>query len=84
MLHKYHDWTAILTLLWGNCSGAVSASYSSSTASSGVLTVTSGGSTDVVATINFIGHYVTSNFHTTSGSSGTVEILRPAGRRATA
>jgi hypothetical protein len=41
------------------------------------LTVTSGGLANVVAVINFSGHYVTSNFHITSGSSGTVEIFDP-------
>jgi hypothetical protein len=55
----------------------VSASYSSSTASSGVLTVTSGGSANVVAVIDFIGHYVQSNFHITSGANGTVAIFDP-------
>ena len=58
-------------------SGVVSARYSSSTANSGVLTVTSGGSANVVAVIDLSGHYVTSNFHITSGSSGTVEIFDP-------
>ena len=58
-------------------SGVVSARYSSSTANSGVLTVTSGGSANVVAVIDFSGHYVTWNFHLTSGSSGTVEIFDP-------
>jgi hypothetical protein len=42
-----------------------------------VLTVTSGGSANVVAVIDFSGHYVTWNFHLTSGSSGTVEIFDP-------
>ncbi|HWX82148.1 MAG TPA: hypothetical protein VNX23_04350 [Bradyrhizobium sp.] len=55
----------------------MSASYSSSTANSGVLTVTSGGSANVVAVIDFIGHYVTSNFHITSGAGGTVEVFDP-------
>ena len=58
-------------------SGAVSASYSSSTASSGVLTVTSGGSANVVAVIDFIGHYVQSNFHITSEACGNVAIFDP-------
>jgi autotransporter passenger strand-loop-strand repeat protein len=44
---------------------------------SGVLTVTSGGSANVVAVIDFVGHYVTSNFHITSGASGTVAIFDP-------
>jgi hypothetical protein len=57
--------------------GAVSASYSSSTASSGVLTVTSGGSANVAAVIDFIGHYMSSNFHIISGVNGTVEIFDP-------
>jgi hypothetical protein len=55
-------------------SGAVSASYSSSTAR---LTVTSGGTANVVAVIAFSGHYVTSNFHITSGANGTVAIFDP-------
>jgi fibronectin-binding autotransporter adhesin len=71
-VHQFIDLTAVAFT-----SGAVSASYSSSTASSGVLTVTSGGSANVVAVIDFIGHYVTSNFHVTSGAGGTVEIFDP-------
>jgi hypothetical protein len=53
----------------------VSLSYASSAASSGVLTVTSGGS--VVAAIDFSGSYTTSSFRITSGTSGTVEIADP-------
>ena len=53
--------------------GTVSLSYSSTTSSSGVLTVSSGGS--VVADINMFGSYTTSSFHVASGSGGTVEIL---------
>jgi hypothetical protein len=71
-VHQFIDLTAVAF-----SSGAVSASYSSSTANSGVLTVTSGGSANVVAVIDFIGHYVTSNFHITSGAVGTVEIFDP-------
>jgi hypothetical protein len=72
-VHQFIDLTAI----GSGGSGVVSASYSSSTASSGVLTVTSGGSANVVAVIDFIGHYLTSNFHITSGASGSVEIFDP-------
>ena len=71
-VHQFIDLTAVAFT-----SGAVSASYSSSTATSGALTVTSGGSANVVAVIDFIGHYVTSNFHITSGPGGTVEIFDP-------
>jgi hypothetical protein len=53
--------------------GTVSLSYSSTTSSSGVLTVSSGGS--VVADINMSGSFTTSSFHLASGSGGTVEIL---------
>ena len=55
----------------------MSASYSSSTTSGGVLTVTSGGTANVVAVIGFSGHYVTSNFHITSGANGTLAIFDP-------
>ena len=55
----------------------VSASYKSSTASSGVLTVTSGGSANVVAAIDLMGHYVTLNFHVIAAPGGTVEIFDP-------
>jgi len=53
--------------------GTVSLSYSSTTSSSGVLTVSSGGS--VVASIDMSGSFTTSSFHLGSGSGGTVEIL---------
>jgi hypothetical protein len=56
----------------------VSATYSATGANSGVLTVTSGGLHATVAAIDFIGHYVTSNFHITAGISGTVAITDPA------
>jgi hypothetical protein len=55
----------------------VSLSYSSNSSSSGVLTVTSGGS--VVATINMSGSYTTSSFQLASGSGGTLEILGSGG-----
>ena len=55
--------------------GGVSLSYTSKTSSSGVLTVSSGGT--VVASINFSGSYTTSSFHLTSGAGGTVEIFDP-------
>jgi hypothetical protein len=67
--HQYIDLTTIT-------SGAnVRLSYSSNTAGSGVLTVTSGGSR--VAEINMSGHYTTANFHLVSGPGGTVEIYDP-------
>jgi hypothetical protein len=62
----------LTTVASGAC---VSLSYTSNGASSGVLTVTSGGS--VVASINFSGSYTTSSFHLTSGAGGTVEIFDP-------
>ena len=71
-VHQFIDLTEVVFT-----SGAVSASYSSSTASSGVLTVTSGGSANVVAVIDFVGHYVTSNFHVISGAGGNVAIFDP-------
>jgi hypothetical protein len=71
-VHQFIDLTSV-----GFVSSVVSASYSSSTASSGALTVTSGASANVVAVIDLIGHYVTSNFHITSGASGSVEIFDP-------
>jgi autotransporter passenger strand-loop-strand repeat protein len=48
---------------------------SSHPTSSGVLTVSSGG--PAVASIDLIGHYVTSDFHVSSGASGSVEIVDP-------
>jgi hypothetical protein len=68
-VHQFIDLTSV-----SFASGAVSARYSSSTASSGVLSVTSGGTANVVAAIDLIGHYVTSNFHIIAGPGGTVEI----------
>ena len=55
--------------------GAVSETYSGNT-TSGVLTVSSGGTT--VAEINLVGTYMTSNFHITSGIGGTVKITDPS------
>jgi hypothetical protein len=66
---QFIDLTAVAS------AGGVSLSYTSNTSSSGVLTVSSGGS--VVASINFSGSYTTSSFHITSGSRGTVEIFDP-------
>ena len=57
----------------------VSAFYTSVTANSGVLTVTSGLVPVTVAQINFIGHYATSNFQISSGFGGTVMIVDPDG-----
>lgn len=55
----------------------VSASFKSAPShTSGVLTVTSGGTT--VAQINLVGHYITSNFHIIADSNGHVEITDPA------
>ena len=71
-VHQFFDLTRV-----GFVSGAVSESYSSSTASSGALTVTSGGSANVAAEIDFSGHYVTSNFHVIAGPGGTVKIFDP-------
>jgi hypothetical protein len=70
-VHQFIDLTEVAF------TSAVSASYSSSTASSGVLTVTSGGSANVVAVIDFVGHYVTSNLHVVSGAGGNVAIFDP-------
>ena len=55
----------------------VSAFYTSVTANSGMLTVTSGLVPVTVAQINFIGHYATSNFQISSGFGGTVMIVDP-------
>jgi hypothetical protein len=54
-------------------SGVVTDSYSSTTTSSGVLTISSGGS--IVATIDFAGAYVTSDFHLSGGSGGSGTII---------
>jgi autotransporter passenger strand-loop-strand repeat protein len=56
---------------------SVSLDYTSKGSSSGVLTVSSGGS--VVASINMSGSFTTSSFHLESGSGGTVEIAPFAG-----
>ena len=48
---------------------------SSHPTSSGVLTVTSGG--HAVASINMVGHYVTTNFHLGAGPGGDVRISDP-------
>ena len=55
----------------------VSDTYSG-TAIGGVLTVTSGGTANVVAEIAFTGHYVTSNFHLEDDGSGHVKIVDPS------
>ena len=60
-----------LTRVTSNSS--VSLDYASNGSSSGVLTVSSGGS--VVASINMSGSFTTSSFHLGSGSGGTVEIF---------
>jgi len=56
-------------------SGQMGSSYSG-TATSGVLTITSGGT--VVAAINFVGAYTLSNFLVTSDGSGHVKITDPS------
>ncbi len=59
-------------------SGSVSLTYSPSSShptSSGVLTVSSGGK--VVASIDLVGQYVTSNFLISSGTNGSVKIVDP-------
>jgi hypothetical protein len=53
----------------------IAVSYTSVSNSSGTLTVTSGGST--VAEITLSGNYVTSDFHVSAGTGGTVEITDP-------
>jgi hypothetical protein len=68
--HQYIDLTGV-------ASGAsVILGYSASTSSSGVLTVSSGGT--AVATIDMSGQYTTANFHVTSGIGGTVKIYDPS------
>jgi Glycosyl hydrolase family 12 len=56
-------------------SSGATLSYVSNTSSTGVLTVSSGGA--AVASIDLAGHYVTSNFHISSGAGGSVEIVDP-------
>jgi hypothetical protein len=53
---------------------AISFSYTSA-AGSGTLTVSSGGA--VVASVEFIGNYSSSNFHVTAGPGDTVKITDP-------
>ena len=48
------------------------------TGTGGVLTVTSGGTANVVAKIDFTGHYATSNFHLEDDGSGHVKIVDPS------
>jgi hypothetical protein len=70
--HQFIDLSQIAS------NSSVSLSYtpnSSHPTSSGVLTVSSGGV--AVASIDLIGHYVTSNFHISSGAGGSVEIIDP-------
>ena len=62
---------------FGITSGAtVSFTYTSANASdtSGTLTVISGG---VSASVEFIGHYISGDFHLESGASGSVEVIDP-------
>ena len=58
-----------------NSAGAI-VSYTSSTSSSGLLKVTSGGHT--LASINMVGHYTTANFHPGNDGSGHLEITDPS------
>jgi hypothetical protein len=53
----------------------VSLSYVSASNTSGTLFVSSGG--NLVASIEFVGHYSAGNFHIASGISGTVAITDP-------
>ena len=75
-IHQFIDLTAVTS------DSTVSATYTSTGASSGLLTVTSGllGLPLVavtVAQISFVGHYTTSSFKISSGPGGTVEITDP-------
>jgi hypothetical protein len=72
--HTNHGQSIALTSV--KFSAGETATYSSITASSGMLTVSSGG--HVVAKIAFVGAYVTSNFHLGSGSGGIVSITDPS------
>jgi autotransporter passenger strand-loop-strand repeat protein len=67
-VHQFIDFTAI---------GAVSAtlSYTSTSSNSGVLTVTSGGTTS--ASIHLSGHYTQASFKIGAGIGGSVEITDP-------
>ena len=66
-----------INLLQVTSNSTVSASYASSGVNRGMLTVTSGLTHSVVAQINFLGNYVTSNFQISSGLSGSVAIVDP-------
>jgi len=74
---EYIDLTGVIY-----SAGAITSSYSGNS-SSGVLTVSSG---VLVATLDFVGSYSSSNFHISSVSSGThsgsVEITDPSGSAA--
>jgi hypothetical protein len=67
---QYIDLTSV-----GFAAGQISASYTPANATSGTLRVSSGGT--VVADITFVGAYVTSNFHISSGAGGSVQITDP-------
>jgi hypothetical protein len=72
------NYSQFIDLLQVISDSTVSAFYTSVTASSGFLTVTSGAIISAqVAHINFIGHYATSNFQIGSGFGGTVKIVDP-------
>jgi hypothetical protein len=71
--HANHGQYVVLTSV--TYSAGETATYSAVTASAGVLTVSSGG--HAVAKIDFVGQYVTSNFHLTSASGGFVKIADP-------
>ena len=68
---QYIDLTSV-----GFAAGQISASYTPANATSGTLRVSSGGT--VVADITFVGAYVTSNFHISSGAGGSVQITDPS------
>jgi len=73
--HTNHN--EIIDLMQVTSDSTVSAFYTSTGANSGILAVTSGLTHSSVAEINFVGHYVTSNFQISSGFSGSVAIFDP-------
>lgn len=66
-------WATGHVAVWASLRGATF-SYTSTTSSSGVLTVTSGGT---LASIDLSGHYTQASFHITSGVGGSAEIFDP-------
>ena len=65
-VHQFIDFTAI------SLAGAAF-SYSSKSSSTGVLTVTNGGTS---ASIHLSGNYTSASFHITAGPGGTVEVVK--------